>query len=130
MGGHGPRHEAATYYSNPYGARDRCGYPVSLQRHIISPVTLLLTVPPSDPPRPPVVRACVIDKRKGRRYASVSYIPDVGHMVCNHDTHDPRAPLMRTWNAGQILQVNPDAVADLVSGILEQIASGELVARL
>lgn len=87
---------------------------------------------PSAAPSPPVVRACVIDKRKGRRYSSVSYIPDVGHMVGARVSMNRRTTmLMRTFNlVTQILQVNPDAVADLVSGLLEQIASAELVARL
>lgn len=58
---------------------------------------------------PAVVRDCVIDKKKGRRYASVSIIPDVGHMI---------------------VQMSPDAVVDTVSALLEQIASTEVVARL
>lgn len=31
--------------------------------------------------RPQIVRECVIDESKGRRYASITHVPDVGHMV-------------------------------------------------
>ncbi|KAI0086613.1 hypothetical protein BDY19DRAFT_959407 [Irpex rosettiformis] len=57
----------------------------------------------------PAIRDMLLDKKKGRTYASVSYIPNVGH---------------------QLMQINPDEVATKVSQLLDEIVSNKIRANL
>ncbi|KAI0341070.1 alpha/beta-hydrolase [Trametopsis cervina] len=75
-------------------------------QHVL-PIHLVLGT--GDGVMPEVIRECVADQAKGRRYTSVSYVHDVGHMI---------------------IQSDPKALAVMLFSLLERISLTAGTARL
>lgn len=69
--------------------------------------------------RPECVREGLIDVKKGRCYESLSYIPNLGHMVSFEGVTVKSCSSLIIL---QIMQIDPDAVVRSVSGIIERFA--------
>jgi 16S rRNA G527 N7-methylase RsmG len=72
----------------------------------------------------------LLDKKKGRTYASVSYLPNAGHMVCTSIARACSNLNLTFKMLIKLMQVKPDEVAIKLSRLLEEITAAEIHAHL